>query len=319
MEKSHLVIFERSMNTRFIELAVANNLSYSTLNMENVLEGGFFLGMISRIVNRKHLKNKINTLIDFIIDNNIENVYLSNIEGYIGYSGSRILKRKFPNIKIIVLQHGVFPLEYNMLKNKIIKGINTITFFCIGIGVVGEGFGSLKVGKYIVYGNPEKKYLTNEKKWNPKNIEVNLKFLKSYLIENRKDSLISTNSENHAIMLLQSLSESKLCSEKEEQILINKTIDYLSFKYDKVYVKEHPFCKNRIQNIRLPRNVEIIDDMIEGFYKSKTAYSFFSTALIDAKFFDLKTFAIFSEKIKVKKSIYRVFDTIINFEDEISA
>lgn len=317
MEKTHLVIFEKSMNSRFIGFAEENKISYSTLDMENMYYGGVFFGVIIRIIKRKHLLKKISDLRCFIKDNDVETIYLSNTEGYIGSTGSKILKKISPPLKIIALQHGVFPLESNAVKSRIIKSINRITFSCFGICVLGEGFGSLSADKYIVYSDAEKNFLIDKKKWKSSNIEVNLKFLKSYLLRNQSKRFNKTASENNAIFLLQSLSDSGLCSKKNEEILIEQTLKYLSVKHAQVFVKEHPFCKNRFQKIKFPSNVEVIEDMIEGFCKSGFGYSFFSTALIDAKFFDLKVFAISSKKIRVKKSVYKIFDNVIDFEDEI--
>lgn len=317
MEKSHLVIFEKSMNSRFIEFAEENKMSYSTLNMDNLLIGGLFLGLINRIINRNHFKKRLNKLIEMINDKQPKQIFLSNIEGYIGLSGSKILKEKFPEIKFIALQHGVFPLKNKTLKDDLIRFLNKITFFCFGICVLGEGFGGILVDKYIVYGKAEKTFLVNQKKWEANNIEVNLKFLKSHLLKSKL--LNNTTLENNTIFLLQSLSGSNICSAEDEKILIDQTLKYLSKKYSKVYIKEHPFCKDRIQGFKLPKNAEIIDDMINGFNNCKCAYSFFSTALIDAKFFDLDTYAIFSNKLRVDKSLYKIFDNLINFEDEIIA
>ena len=315
METKHLVIFEKSMNSRFIGLADKNKMSYSTFNMENEIKGNFLLTIINRLINRASLYKKIQNEISFIKENGIDVVYLSNTEGYIAFTGATTLKKKLPKLKIIALQHGIFPLESSLFNTVIKKVINKIIYTCFGIFAFGEGFGSLKVNRYIVYGNPENEFLINTKNWGAKDVEVNLKFLKSYLL--KKDEINFTNSNNNVILLLQSLSDSRLCSKKNENILIEQTIKYLSKKYNKVYIKEHPYCKKRIQKFKLPENTEIIDNMISGFYKSQKAYSFFSTALIDAKFFNLETVAIYSSKIKVKRSIYQSFETIVNFENEI--
>jgi hypothetical protein len=318
METRHLIIFESSMNSRFIELSVENNMEYTCFNMENSLKEGILLAIVNRIANRNDLKNKLRSFMRFVEENKIEQVYLSNTEGYIGCTGSKFLKSKCPEVEFIALQHGIFPLEINFFKNSLIKIINKISFFCFGICVLGEGFGSVLLDKYIVYGNAEKSFLINSRNWNNKNIEVNLKFLKSYLLKGKKIDLNKTKvKQNSAILLLQSLASAKICSVSEELILIEQTINYLSLKFEKVLLKEHPFCKNRIKNIKLPANVEVIEDMIDGFQNSIVAYSYFSTALIDAKFFNLKAIAIYSSMFKMDKSVYKIFDNIISFEKEI--
>lgn len=316
MEKSHLIIFEKSMNNRFILIANKHNISYTALNFENVSSGNPLLDAINRIIDSRNIKERINNLIDYIIENEPKQIYLSNIEGFIGYSCSRILKKRFPGIKFIALQHGVFPLEFNLNKNKIIKLLNNLTFNTLGIGLFGEGFGGLIVDKYIVYGNAEKDFLISSRGWKQESIEENLNFLKSYMLTNKKFKK-KEGYKGNAIFLLQNLSSSKLCSDKDEMKLINKTLIYLSRKYNVVYIKEHPFCLERINRIKIRENVVVVEDIIEGYMKSEIAYSFFSTALVDAKLFDLDTYAIFSKRIKVKKSVYKVFDDIINFENEI--
>lgn len=316
MEKRHLIIFERSMNSRFIELAKHHNLSYSLVNMTNSFNDGFFSTLINRIRKRRKLIDKINEQVRYIKMNNIKTVYLSNTEGYIGYTGGLILKKTLPDVNLIALQHGIFPLEYSLATFILKKGLNKLTFFFFGLSIFGQGFGSLLVNKYIVYGEPEKSFLVKRKKWKEFNVEVNLKFLKSYLTKSKKTNCVKNS--NSVIFLLQSLSASKLCSPQEEHVLINKTLIYLSNKYTKVLVKGHPQCKSQISGFNLPYNVEVIDDMTEGFSIVNSAYSFFSTALIDAKFFDLDIYAVFSSKIKIKKSVYNVFDNVINFESEIN-
>ena len=98
METKHLVIFEKSMNSRFIGLADKNKMSYSTFNMENEIKGNFLLTIINRLINRASLYKKIQNEISFIKENGIDVVYLSNTEGYWFYRCNNF-KKKITKIK----------------------------------------------------------------------------------------------------------------------------------------------------------------------------------------------------------------------------
>jgi len=241
---------------------------------------------------------------------------MSNAEGYVSQNFIYQLKRNFPRARFIALQHGVFPLKHNPAKEFIRRSINYLVFLVSGVFPFGSGFGGLKLNKYYVYSEREKFFLVEKKGWKSKNVQTDIKFIKAELYASFLKSDIRQD-DRKALFLLQGLHIAGLCTEMEEKHLISATINYLSGVYTKMLVKEHPACEERLKYMNLPDNVEVIDNILEGFSQCKTAYSFFSTSLIDAKVYDMKTVGIISNKLGVDKGIYENFDLKIHFEDTI--
>lgn len=315
-ENSCLIIFERAMNKRYVEMAKLHGLEVYCVNLDNNLETTIGLNFIRRLESKKELQKKIKALTTFLKKNTFSYIYLSSAEGYISQNFIYQLKRTFPRACLIALQHGVFPLNHNPIKELIRRSINYLVFLVVGVFPFGSGFGGLKLDKYYVYSERERKFLVEKKGWKTKNIKLNIRFIKGELYASFLKSDIKQD-DGTALFLLQGLHKAGLCAEKEEYHLILTTINYLSKTYDKLLVKEHPACGERLKYINMPDNVEVIDNILQGFSKSKTAYSFFSTSLIDAKVFDMKTVGIISNKLRVDKKVYENFDLKIHFEDTI--
>ena len=189
-----------------------------------------------------------------------------------------------------------------------------------GIFPLGAGFGGIVLDGYYVYSNREKEFLVTKKGWQASNVIVDIKFIKPEVYREYL-ALKASNTKDGptAVFLLQGLHLAGLCSLDNERYLIEETIKYLSARYKMVLIKEHPACKGRLDVMRFPHNVTEESSLFEVFSKADDAYSFFSTALIDAKIFDLKTIGISSASIKVDKEIYNNFDLNIDFEETIAS
>ncbi|MGY3795215.1 polysialyltransferase family glycosyltransferase [uncultured Aquimarina sp.] len=311
------IVIEEHMQERYTHLI--NKYGYKNFclkDFQGLNLGASFSHVFKRIYYREILNKEYNKLRFWIekvnTEVNIEVVYLSNSEGYIAHNIARRLRYDFPEITLIALQHGIFdmsriPKRFSRLL------INKFCWFFFKICPLGVGFGGKIVDQYIVYNEAYKDFLMTEYKWKDHEVKVDLSFLKSELFEKK---VTSKKEDDTAIFLLQCLAKAKLCSAEQEHYLNTKTLTYLSKKYTKVLIKEHPAATEN-HRVELMQNCEYIDNLIEGFNRSSFAYSYSSTALLDAEIFDIETFAIKSEKLKWSKDIYKLFKNTINFENEI--
>lgn len=318
MAKNHgIIILESGMNGRFMKLAKIHNLEFIALNLENNFHGGIVKLFISRLRNKKALLKKTKQAKHFITQHNFEKVYFSSAEGYVSYNIISSLKRDFPKTKFVALQHGVFPLKSTKWLQALKVIFNYSFKILFGIYPIGNGFGGIILDQYYVYSKREKDFLVKHKGWKGEDVKVNISFLKAELIEKFKTNT-SQQQEENAIFLDQCLSLAGLCSTEQENTYFIQILNALSKKYKKLYIKSHPKCTNKGLKIQYPENVVLVDDMLEGFSYCKTAYSYFSTALVDAKICNLKSIGIVLESINVDVEIYSNFDLKMSFEEIVN-
>ncbi|WP_282048781.1 polysialyltransferase family glycosyltransferase [Maribacter aquivivus] len=309
-----LIIFEKAMNKRFMEMGNIHGLEVFTADLENNFHGNPVKNIFKRLLSKKSLLETTAEIEAFIIENKLETVYFSTSEGYVSHNIISHLKIKVPNIYFIALQHGVFPLKYSKSKELARRIVNNLSKTIFGVYAIGAGFGGIPLNSYYVYSLREKDFLINYKKWKDNQVYAKLDFIKADLLFHYNNSEVQQDSET-AIFLMQCLHLAGLCSAEEEIKYTNVIIEYLSKKYQNVLIKLHPACINQLDSINLPKNVIVVKDMIDGFKKCKNAYSFFSTALIDAKIFNLKTIGIKIKGINIDDEIYKNFDLTLDFED----
>ncbi|MGO4919923.1 polysialyltransferase family glycosyltransferase [Maribacter spongiicola] len=321
MEKSScLIVFETSMEKRYAQMAEIHGFTLYTVGLTNDWKNSFKDNLKIRINSKELLNQKRVLLIQFLKNNDFKNIYLSNAEGYISKNFIPVIRKEILSAKVIAFQHGLFPLKYSVYKEISRNLINSIVHKFTGIFPLGSGFGGITLDRYYVYSEREKQFLVSKRGWSPDAITVDIKFIKPevyqqfvFLKKNKNEETLT------AVFLLQGLFVAGLCSEDYELKLIEETINYLSKKYNRVLIKEHPACEGRLKKINLPENVSEESNLFESFSKADDAYSFFSTALIDAKVFNLKTVGISSKNIKVGKEIYDNFDLNIDFEKDIAS
>ncbi|WP_109098931.1 polysialyltransferase family glycosyltransferase [Aquimarina sp. AU58] len=320
MEKNQIKLFitlEEHLQERY--KYIIDKYNFKSYNLENLKELGLgtsFSSIKKRIQYRRKLREEYIKLKDWILNENeqgeIVQIYLSNVEGYIAHNIIKAIKKDFPTIECIGLQHGVFEFSLKP-KSPIRKLINIFFKTTMGIYPLGVGFGGKIVDKYIVYSKIYKDFLINEFNWDKSNVEVNLGFLKAELLDQKKTI---AKDGSIALFLTQCLSKSSLCSSEVENYLNEKVISYLIHKHDKVLIKRHPACTKDNLTTTNP-NVTPIDDLIEAFNMSTHAYSYSSTTLIEAELFDIESYAINSSLVKEDKSVYKIFKNVIDFDNEI--
>ncbi len=310
-----LIIFENLLNERYDYLCKKYDINKIALDLSNNYSRNIYLNIFYRIKSKKIIYDKYKYLKEKIIQNNIKKILVSNAEGYIASNFLTKLREDFPNIEIISLQHGLFLPEYNLMKEKIKKFINVLMYKIYHLKLFGEGFGNKLPNKYIVLNSLYKEYLL-KLGWNSKDVIVDPYFLKCYFYDMGKRYNRTKKYNETAIFFTQALSFSRLCSKKHEIMLNNKIITYLSNNYKKVIIKIHPNRKTLL-NFPLPNNCSIEYDILEALKQADDAYSFFSTALIDAEIFGINTFALKSKYIKISDKIYQFFKNCLDL-DKIS-
>lgn len=311
-----LIIFEDLLKERFDYLCKKYNISNITLNLSNNYTSNILLNILYRIKSKKRLHNEYKCLKKKIVQNNIKKILVSNSEGYIASNFLTKLREDFPWIEIVSLQHGLFVPEYRPLKEKIKRLVNVITYKIYHLKLFGEGFGNKLPDRYIVLNNLYREYLL-KLGWNSKDIIVDPYFLKCYFYDMGKKYNKAKENNETALFFTQALSYSRLCSKEQETTLNKRIIAYLSSNYKKVIIKIHP-SKKPLLTFPLPDNCCIEADILEALKQADVAYSFFSTALIDAEIFGINTVAIKSKYIKISDKIYQLFRNCIDLDEIVS-
>ena len=112
INNTHIIILEKGLNERYKYLIDKYHLTPHYFNFDNTIT------LINKYLTKNVLKNTIENFITYAKTNDIRTVYLSNAEGYIAHNTIILIKEKIPNIKIIALQHGLFPFK---IKYKLIR------------------------------------------------------------------------------------------------------------------------------------------------------------------------------------------------------
>lgn len=316
-EKELFVVLEQHLYERY-------HYMINKYNFDSYLVGGFgdiqigtsVKHIINRIKHRNILDTEYEKLKCFILKKikkyKVERVFFSNSEGYIAYNFLLKLRVDFPNLELVGLQHGVFELS-KISKRKTRRFVNNICKFIYGFYPIGAGFGSKVVDKYIVYNDMYRDFLIDTFNWSKENVSSDIKFLKCELYDKRE---FRDKNDKVALFLMQCLSKAGMCSESEEQFLNVNVLKYLLKRFDKILVKKHP-ADQRELNLPVNTRIKQVNNLITAFNNSTHAFSFSSTTLLEAKVFDIEAFAINSDLVKEDKSIYDIFENVLNFEDEI--
>lgn len=320
-EKKLFIVLEEHLAQRYSYLINKHQFeAYHVEGFGSIQIGTSLKNVFNRVWHRNTVKQEYKKLNCFFEEKtrvyNISHVYFSNTEGYIAHNLITKIKKDFPSLQLIGLQHGIF--EFSLApKSPFRRFINFCFKIATGIYPIGVGFGYKIVDKYIVYNQVYKDFLIEKFHWKEEEVIVDLKFLKSELFDN-KTSVKKEKGKTTALFLMQCLSKANMCSREQEIYLNNKVIDYLMKRHDEVLIKNHPACDEN-NRLLLNLNVKEIKDLIEGFNISTHAYSYSSTSLIDAEIFDLEAYAINTSLVKENKSVYKIFKNVINFENEIDS
>lgn len=221
------------------------------------------------------------------------------------------LKKWFPlKNKIIAIQHGMFILKYNIKLEMIRNILNGLFNLFLGFNIVGKGFGGTKFDKYLVYGEKYKNYLVENKKWNSSKVLQAGPLLKKVLKKEVKQT-------GKCILLLQSLVEVKFITQIKFEYYLKNIVEQLKLNFDSVIIRFHPKMQSIDYNFLLDEKIEISRNkkLEEDLEFVEVAFSFFSTALIDANLLNIPVVGI---KIpEISDNYYEFLEKIVNYNNII--
>lgn len=303
-EKSLLLIVEADLGCRFAYVEQVLCRDKHVLSLKNVTKRNPLSTLMARISLRHEMSLAYEEL-----KNNLSKyrfIFLSNAEGFIAKNIARWIRRDFPNIILLNLQHGIFMFENNRKKMALILCLNKLTEFAMDYSVAGGGFIHEAVDFYIVYNNWYKSLLVSRRVPGDSIIVSSFLLKGEKLFESRKPS--STDNRT-ALFLLQCLSALAIIDRESEVRLIDCVINWLSEHYDVVLLKQHPYCNVEIAG--LPSNCRFVEgDVMDIAKECGTAVSFFSSALFECECLGLRTIAIRDDRMKLIPGVYELFKEV---------
>lgn len=310
-----VIFFEAHMEQRFSHLVESEEYVCFCYKLNNSSPKAMVYDLIDKIKGLGEFKEKYQEMLFVIDNNNISNVYFSTAEGYLAHNVIHWLKRDRPKMKTTAMQHGLFVLNHSLIKRNIRKIINFTFFKMFMFYPWGVGFGSKLTNEYIVYNDKIKNYLVRENGWNVLDVFSDISFLKKNLYTKSLDFEVKKESGS-ALFLLQGFYEAGLCSKSLECLIFLEALSFIKKRHKNVYVKKHPASSSATIS---GNDIHFIEDLEYGFAKCEYAYSFFSTALLDAQLCGLDAVALYHPRMRelkyFNKLIYNNFDKVIDIHD----
>lgn len=293
-----LLILERDLRARFAVIERELGTDKHVLSLQNVTKRGWLPTLIARFKMRHELMAAYRELREKLQTHRI--VLLSNVEGFIAKNMIRWIRRDFPDVTLVQLQHGIFAIK----RRKRMSGMlfNTMTRFITGVDLLGEGFVNRDVDYYLVYNSYYKSLLTCARV-SPDAVLAASGFLKGHLAHRRRELLPAGS---RAVFLLQPLSALGITDEQSEAWLLERVIRWLSSSYEHVVIKHHPY--RDVMLPVLPANCVVgTGTVVDLAAQCAVAVSFFSEALLECEYLGLQSIAIRSSRLAVDADVYRLF------------
>ena len=305
-KKQLFLIMEVDLVDRFSFFQKTTNIKTHALDLKNSLKQSKLSTVLSRLTYNKNLQTEYEKLKEQLAG--VSQLFISNPEGYIAKNIIYFLRRDYPNLKIVSLQHGIFSLAE---ESKIKKSLKLLVNFCLkpilGYFVIGDGFGDITTDRYIVYNSLYKDFLI-KKGWDYEKVIISSFFLKG---EVETKALESKKGEK-AVFFLQCLHKLGITDHDSEMKLIKSVTDKLSKTYSEVLIKQHPYAA-----IKLPvlaENCIVIKDLPE-LKEIGIIVSAFSTALLEFEKYGIPCVAIKYSQLNVNLSVYDQFLNIHDFDN----
>jgi hypothetical protein len=308
-ENDLLLILEEDLAERFIFFEAQLKVEKCVLPLKNILTRSRILTLVNRIRYKNIILKRYEEIKPQLARK--QRIFLSNAEGFIAKNIIDLLKRDYPETQLVVLQHGIFVArDVRAFKSTLLKFANAASRFIFGIYLAGEGFGRTSADKYIVYNSYYSEFLV-KLGWEESNVIVSAFYLKGF--SGAKQQPLSTSGNRSAIFLLQCLHAAGISSRRVQDKLIERTTELLSFTYDSVQIKQHPYCN--ISLPKLPPNCAVVNaDINELASSASLIVSFFSTALIDVEHLGIPTVAVRSRQLKVDPGVYDLFRFVHDYD-----
>lgn len=311
-EQSLLLIIESDLSSRFPYAEEVLCKHKRVLPLKNITKRNTVATLIARLMLRQKVFAAYEELRKDLYK--YRYIFLSNAEGFIANNIIRWIRRDFPNVMLLHLQHGMFVLEGKSRIKSLGALLNKITEATIDYNVAGGGFVNRHVDFYIIYNNYYRSLLINEGVSRGK-IVVSTLLLKGKTFL-RSENAYSQNKGN-VLFLLQCLSALAITDEETEAKLISCSVNWLSRQYEYVFLKQHPYCDIKLSKV--PSNCEFVEGNVQDIAKKcGTAVSFFSEALFECEFLGLRTIAIRAKDINIMPGIYHLFETVGDIQEDDS-
>ncbi len=310
LEFGLFVTFDDSMTENYSGFIQQHKLPVFSYSLPNY-SGGPVSTLVCRIQSRQRVREKTLELIEHIERNGWKSVYFATSEGYISANAIPILRKRLPEVTCISLQHGLFYLRSRPIRAFIVWFINTCSSFLLGIKIIGHGFGGIKTDCYYVYSKPYREYLIKHRGWSEDRVIVDMGFLKPEYTGVSESGMI----EAEAVFFLQPLAHIGLCRPETELRIFQNVVNYLAGEYSELLIKDHPRSTHSKSGIKLPANARFFEE--SRIPKCQFAYSFFSTALLEAELIGTRSTAIFLKIVGIHSAWYKTFSHVISYEEVI--
>ncbi len=312
-KESILIIFEEDLKDRFNHFIDKTNIEVINLDLKNVFSKNILLTIFLRIIYRRKILNAKKIILTRCKGKKF--IFVSNSEGFIALSLIESLKENL-EAKIISLQHGIFELinwpKYKVLIKSLINYLGKKFF---NISLIGQGFGKKITDKYIVYCQEYKDFLILNG-WKENDIIISSYFLKNKTSDIKDIYYENEKLDQNVLLIAQPLSASGMITEEIEGMLYKKLLNALTIKYEKIFLRQHPFekvyFKNKPENVIETNETSLIDDL----NKADTVVSFMSTVLVDYEEMNKEFIAVYSKHLSFYKSSYIAFRKIYNIDED---
>jgi len=311
-DRSLLLILEADLAARFpyVEQVLCRNKH--VLPLKNITRPAFLSTFVARFVLRHQLLTAYQQLKRQLV--NYDCVFLSNTEGFIARNIERWIRRDFPEMVLLHLQHGLMVPEPSRLKRLLLAALNRVAESGIDYSLAGEGFVGNPVDYYIVCNNHCKALLVQQRASRRK-IVVSSLFVKGEKYGGAPRRSEVQDQMNCAVFFLQCLSALAITDRQAESSLIQAVIQWLSQRHERVLLKQHPYGDIEVED--MPANCRFVKgDVAEIAQKCSTAVSFFSEALLECEHLGLRTMAIRSRELIFKPGTYDFFAKVLDVQPD---
>lgn len=308
-ERSLLLIMEADLISRFEYVEQVLCRDKHVLPLTNVSRRN----PLSTLVARLRMRHEVFAAYDQLKSqlSNYRYVFLSNTEGFIARNVAKWIRRDFPDVILLDLQHGIF-MRANDRTRALITCLNKLTELALDYSLAGSGIFQKEVNFYIVYNNWYKSLLVRL------GVPADRVIVSSFLLKGKKlfeMKKVASTDNRTALFLLQCLSELAITDKKTEVSLNQFIVKWLSENYDVVLLKQHPYCNIEIAG--LPVNCKFVEgDVTDIAQECGTVVSFFSSALFECELLGLRTIAISDDRLKVIPGIYKLFKEVGEVQED---
>lgn len=305
MKDSLLLIMEEDLSSRFSFFQQQTEIPFHVLKLKTSLKTGKIATIYSRLTYKKNLESEYQSALPRI--SLADKLFISNPEGFIAKNIIYYIRRDFPQLKIVSLQHGIFSLnKKNRFHFGLKKVLNFLSKLSLNYFIAGDGFGDKSTDKYIVYNRWYKEYLLGNG-WDANDVLVSSYLLKGVVPVEK----VEIKPSGTAVFFLQCLHKLGVTDEESERLIISTVVKKLSKTYERILIKQHPYADVNLPE--LPSNVEVIK-VTPPPREISFVVSAFSTALLEYEQYGIPYSAIFSRRLKVDRKAYEQFAFVHHFD-----